>query len=269
MAFPSGSSSVVSNYQVQFAQVLMGPGTNYDVKEIQGLDLPPLRTKDEPRPLDVGQLMGQDFLDGRDITVELDVKVANLSGLMALVPQTVAEEFNLWVQVPTIAFPVGVGARIRKRNTPVDVRYTFGGLASVTYQFHATDPRLYEAVTTTSLTWGAGVSITNNGTMEERPQLTLVGPLTTPSVTNNTLPGAPFLSFQTLTAGQTLVVDLLTHLITLNGTAQPSAKLSTGNSWWWLQPGANTISWTSSDGAQPVGSSASITYSPAAYSSAT
>jgi len=270
VGYPAGASGTSAPWQFEFNGLVCGQGTDYEIQGLEGLDLPPIRTADLPRPLAVGELMGQDFMGGRDITVELDV--APLSALPALksatAPQTVATEYTFWFQTPVLPHPVGGTARVRKRSSPIDVRYVLGGLVKVSLLLHSTDPALYEATTATAIPWFGSANLTSNGDFVQYPIITLTGPLTLPSVINNTVPGAPDMNFATLGAGQTLVVDMRTHLLTVNGVAAPQDVLAS-SLWWWLLPGVNNIGFSSTDGAQPAGSGCSITYATAAYTSAT
>lgn len=82
------------------------------------------------------------------------------------------------------------------------------------------------------------VAVTNGGTFETRPLITINGPMTAPSVTN--LATAQTVSYSTLALGATdvLTVDLNARQGYLNGAFRPADLTS---SWWSLQPGVNVI----------------------------
>lgn len=271
MAMPTSFPPVTENWQFSFNGLVMGNPTNYGIVTIDGLDLPPINSGDVSHPFDVGELMGQDFTQGRDITLEVDVYPLEtyLPSLnFATVPETVAEEFDIWFYTPVFApNQLGCTGRIRKKNTTIDLTYANGGMAHVTLAFHCVDPRMYQYPATTNLTWSNAINVNNTGNIEHRPILNLTGPLDNPSVINNTLGGAD-LHFGSLSSGQVLQVDLLTRLVTLNGVAAPNYVLSTSN-WWWIQPGVNNIGFSSLDSSLPAGAGATMTYSPSSWISAT
>lgn len=85
------------------------------------------------------------------------------------------------------------------------------------------------------------VTITNAGSFETRPTITIVGPITAPAAVNQTT--GQTVSFSTLTLASTdvLVVDFLNKQATLNGAYRP-ADLS--SSWWVAAPGTTGVQLT-------------------------
>lgn len=137
--------------------------------------------------------------------------------------------------------------------TDTDVRFTIGLVAP--------DPRKYSTVlhqaTATQASAAAGlappltppftlpagappmaVAVTNAGSFETRPTITIAGPITGPAVVNQTTGAAVSFSGMTLAAGDQLVVDLLAKQSYLNGVYR-TADVS--SSWWSLPPGTTTV----------------------------
>jgi hypothetical protein len=82
------------------------------------------------------------------------------------------------------------------------------------------------------------IPVTNAGTFECRPVITIAGPLVGPGITN--LSYGQTISYQALTlaANDVLVVDLNARQGFLNGAFVPATISS---SWWVLQPGQNLV----------------------------
>lgn len=125
----------------------------------------------------------------------------------------------------------------------------------------APDPRKYgtvqHSVTVNQGTYAAGLAppltpplalpagfppmstvITNAGSFETRPTVTIAGPVTAPAVVNTTT--GQTVSFSTLTLGSTdvLIVDFLNKQATLNGVYRTADLAS---AWWVAQPGSTGV----------------------------
>lgn len=181
--------------------------------------------------------------------------------------------------------------RGRKRSTLIDIPYVLGNLAqNIPIQFWATDPTLYAAGTldptvgvpaplggftfappTTygggvtgsmsfNLSFGGGVeygaiTAVNSGDLPCFPLITFTGPMTTPTLTNASLPNNPFLSFgMVLNTGDTLVVNTdpkyPSAQYTVSGITQSSSRLYTltqASTWWAIAPGSNLLQFTTQD----------------------
>ena len=244
MAFPTTSAPTLSNYQYSYNGLTMGLNTPYQFAQIDGLDLPGIRTGDVTRPREHGEFIGIDLYGGRDITFTGDVTSDGTSLQSALTtlgtatPVGLNVETPLWLQLPNLP-TLGAMVRVRKRALPVDISWA-GGLASAAIQWHATDPRLYAQAQSSSiglgtplggmtfpasfpLSFGGGtvagvLNLTNSGNVETRPVLTIAGPVTTPTIKNTTTGWS--LTFTnsgsggyTVNAGDTLVIDLDTHSV--------------------------------------------------------
>ena len=99
---------------------------------------------------------------------------------------------------------------------------------------------------------GSNKTLTNSGTGEAYPTLTFNGPLTNPSMHNQTL-GKTFAVTKTLISGDTLVVDMREKTATLNGVTNSMGDLTAASEWIWLLSGGNTFQFASSGGSADTG----------------
>jgi hypothetical protein len=287
------STPTLQSWQWSFNGLALGAGTSYGVKKVTGLNLANIRSGDQSVPRDHGELIGLDLYGGRDVTMELWMSgtgglIANQLALSAAfqIQSQGASETPLWFQLPSQS-PLCVMARVRNRDMPWDADYAAGGKGEPAVKLHCTDPRIYTAGQSQSIslsssgggglgfpvgpfpvTFGASSSgsatINNAGNMEMRPIVIFNGPVTNPWIQNNTIASSPYLQFKnpaqssyTVLAGDQLVVDLgVPHraLYYSGGFASgvtPSAVLSwlvQGVSTWWdLLPGNNSVKYGSSD----------------------
>jgi phage-related protein len=106
------------------------------------------------------------------------------------------------------------------------------------------------------------LTVTNLGTTNSRPVLTISGPCINPTVQNVT--EGKMLSFvTTLLVGDQLVIDLGSKAVTLNGlVSRRGAVTSSPDQWWDLQPGANTIRFATGDSGN-TGSTLSVSWASA------
>ncbi len=99
---------------------------------------------------------------------------------------------------------------------------------------------------------GSNKTLSNVGTTEAYPILTFSGPLTNPSMHNQTL-GKTFAITKTLISGDTLVVDMREKTATLNGTTNALGDLTSNSEWIWLVPADNTMQFATSGGSTDTG----------------
>lgn len=110
----------------------------------------------------------------------------------------------------------------------------------------AADPRVYSQAAKVFnayyLFGGAGGALTNSGSAESFPVVTLTGPIVNPII-GNTTTGKSISLTKTLTAGQSLEIDFLNRTIrTETGANSYSALNYTSSEWWGFMPGSNTVS---------------------------
>lgn len=84
-------------------------------------------------------------------------------------------------------------------------------------------------------------TVTNAGNHDAPPVITITGPTTSPKITNVTTGKLIVLTGLTLTAGQSVVIDVNKRTIKRNDGTDLSGYFGSGSSWWVLGPGSNSI----------------------------
>lgn len=157
--------------------------------------------------------------------------------------------------------------RPTKANIPVDLNYQFG-VVEIPVEFTANDPLLYSSVLKTASTGlpsptagltfpvtfnvtfgastGGSMSVTNAGNYITAPVFTITGPVTNPAISFPAT-GQFFTVAINLIVGDTLVIDMAAHTVTLNGTASRYNLVTTGSSWFGIPPGTWSIGVASTD----------------------
>ena len=263
------------DYQLEYNGLVFGSGTSFELVQANGLDdLPDVRVSDTPRPSDHGLFPGNDYAGGRVVEVELEVTGASDAAFRANVDALGAATILRQTELPLSFRLPGTGngrriyARPRRRTLPVDRGYLFH-FGKAVIQFVATDPRVYadtETVLNTAaatsgggrtynrtyaLVYAAGGSggtllANNSGNFPTRPALTISGPCNTPRIENVTT-GEFIACNLTVASGDMLVIDMGAHTVLLNGTASRYSTLVGGSTFWDLEPGANSLKFTSAD----------------------
>ena len=298
MAFPQTAAPALNSWQVSYNGITMGPGSSYQLTNMTGLgDMPDIRSGDVNRPRDHGEFAGLNLLKGR--TVELDLWLSAgssnvqtlLETLATAIYPSVSTEIPLWVQLPNLP-TLAAMSRLIKRTVAFDVNYSAAQIATPMLQFHSTDPRLYSAPSTQSITLGtppggltfnvtfnagfgggtvaSSAVCTNSGNFDTRPLLYIYGPCTIPTVTNSTAGWSvtiqnPSSGGYTVQAGDYMTIDLDTHAVlyyTAGSTvgALRRSWIVSGSTWpntltgvWGLNAGNNTITFTSQDSSTVAG----------------
>ncbi len=98
---------------------------------------------------------------------------------------------------------------------------------------------------------GNQANIDNEGDAPAWPTITLVGPLTNPRISNNTV-GLSFELTETIAVGETVVVDMFNKTVLKDGSSIMSTVKSTSD-WWWLDPGVNDVETNSTGGVGDTG----------------
>lgn len=242
-----------------------GANSPYQILSVDGLEsLPDLRVQDDNRGFNDGMFSGRDFLAGR--TISMIIQTYGSTGASAqdnfntlqskLLPQT-SGTTPLYFKMPTVTGDQYINARVRGNRTTITPEYTYGQITSQ-FEFFCPDPRYYSSNQQTAtmaystptgriynrtynLVYGGGsatitTTISNNGWADTYPTITINGPITNPTVGNQTQSKA--LNFVgTFSNSDDLVVDLYNKLITLNG--QPARNLLISGDWFSAQPGNN------------------------------
>jgi len=262
----------LNNYSFAFNGYVFGGGTSvHQILDVQGLEgLPAIRNQDDNRGYFDGMFSGRDFLGGRTITMTVLTVAGNGNSAQAnynlLQSQALPQQSGttpLQFQLSPAGGLQFINARVRGNITQVDPDYTYGYIKSQ-LTFFCPDPRYYDNTTQTAsmtytlplgrsypriypLTYGGGsqtqtAPITNSGTTNTYPLITIYGPVINP-VVGSTKTGQ-YLSFNyTMAQSDVLSINLLNKTILLNGN--PARNLLIGSSQWFsAAPGANYFYFT-------------------------
>lgn len=295
MKFPAPTLTVptLATWQFSFNGFTFGNATPAAVLKVTGLgDNPHIRSSTPTRARDHGQLVGLDLYGGRTFTINVWAQPnatslqTNLLKLAAACEVGLATEQPLWFKQPNLPV-LCVMCRPRKKTVPWDLNYGAAMVAKPVVQFHATSPLVFgkgrsltvgvpgplpgmtfpSAGATFPLSFGgavkpAGVTADHTGNAPMKPVLVITGPVTTPSLSNDSLPGAPLMTIRnptqtgyTVTPGDQLVIDMDAHSVEyyVGGVASgsaPASRLSwvvAGSTWWYFQPGPNLVHLVSED----------------------
>ncbi len=263
-------------WQFTYDGLVFGDGTDIDVVDIQGLDLPDMRTSDQDVPGSHGLLAGLDRLAGRTVTLGLNVFEGNETDLYASLhalskatgPRDV--EFPLSFQVGNQT-PMRVMCRPRRRNVPVTWSHLWS-FVPASVQFEASDPLIYSdaelmdtataALSTAgwsydrSYDWSYGTDLNppkvahayNEGTAPTWWRAAVVGPCASPTIYSSA--GGAVSWNGSLAAGETLIFDShpSKRTVAIDGTASRYLYLDAASTWFPINPGLTDISLASSDG---------------------
>lgn len=247
---PPGSL-ITQDGQIQWAGLLMGPGTAYGV-DSSGLtgweDLPEIQTGDADRPTDHGAWPGARYAKSRLVAGQVwllpDTGDSAALGVVQTLRRALAlRDEERWLAVRVHGETLAVRARVNQRVVPTDKAYVTQGVSRAAVQWIAADPRRYQPTERLASTpppepeagldwtqgliwpldWGQATSTgdvvaANDGSAPSHPVITFQGPCTTPSVTEQTT-GRRLRYDIALAATDQLVVDTAEGTVTLNGTA--------------------------------------------------
>ncbi|GAA4905286.1 phage tail protein [Streptomyces coeruleoprunus] len=248
-------SLITREGQIQWAGLLLGPGTPYEIDR-QGLtgweDLPDADSADADRPTGHGAWPGARYARPRRVGAQVwllpepgargpEAAASALRTLRALRHAMALDDGEQWLAVRIGGETLAVRARIAQRVVPTDRHVLTQGVAKASVQWLATDPRRYavaEQYATTGapapeaglswpltwpLEWGEATSTgdviaANDGSAPTQPVIAFRGPCTRPSVTDR-VSGRRLRYLIDLAAEDELVVDTAAGTVTLNGTA--------------------------------------------------
>lgn len=241
-------SLITRDGQVQWAGLLMGPGTPYRI-DSNGLtgweDIPDFDTSDADRPTAHGTWPGSRYAKPRKVSGQVWITpdaagAATVQTVRALRQALSLSDDERWLSVRLHGEVLAVRARVNQRVVPVDRTYALQGVARAAVQWQADDPRRYavaeqsvitgppqpEPGLTWPLTWPldfgessvtGDVTALNDGSAPTLPVITFRGPCTTPSVTEQ-VSGRRLRYNITLADTDVLTVDTAAGTVTLNGT---------------------------------------------------
>lgn len=264
---------ITEDWQIEYnGLVLGGDTTPYPLISVDGLlDLPDMSSRDLQRLQRHGVLPGDDFADGRTITIVVEIATETsqafqtaLADLRTALVAGVSPELPLVFRLPPVneGQPVRVWARPRRRKLSVDLELLYE-LPTVTLQFQATDPRVYDNTSrfastplktaaggmtfdaTFDLTFGAvpegGFMVAENvGGFPTPVTLRVDGPAVNPRIRHTDFDRRLRTNI-TLDASQWLILDSASETVLLNGEHDRTSLLSTDSVFFDLQPGVNRI----------------------------
>ncbi|WP_369145949.1 phage tail protein [Streptomyces sp. R44] len=243
-------SLITQDGQIQWAGLLIGPGTpfNVDRSGLQGWeDLPEYDSSDADRPTSHGAWPGSRYAKPRKISgtiVLMPEYSAAAEAIRALRQSLALLDEERWLTVRLHGELLAVRARIAQRVVPADQGFATQGSSRMSIQWLASDPRRYgvneESTSTTApqpesgltwppeglqwpLSWGQATSTgdavaENTGSAAAHPLITFRGPCSMPTVTERVSKRRLRYAID-LAAGDELVVDTANGTVMLNGTA--------------------------------------------------
>lgn len=253
-----------------------------DVDKISGLDNAPYRETTRDHEGVDGGFLDAEFEKGRDIIIEgiiytdgADVETYLDSLKLNYAP--VRTPIPLYIKAP------GVTERLIYVK-PRGVRYDWSslrrlGITSAQFLMFAEDPRIYDAVeTSTTIGYGGdaglgfafpfgfnldfgggatpgGTNVTNTGNRPTPVTFVITGPIVSPVITN-TVTGDVMAFAITLGVGETLTINTRDRTVYLNGNINRRNTMTSAD-WFLLQPGVNFIGF---GGLSGTGSTMSITF---------
>jgi hypothetical protein len=255
---------IYRDYQYEFRGLPMGSGTPYFVETVDGLlAAPDVKSSDESRDDDHGDFPGLDSLAGRRIQMSMKVlaesKEEMESCLDALQAAMSVSRRNPFVEYEFVTRRPGKGKRlmlVRARKCSFVSEYDVAhGKANGALEWYGTDPRVYslgyrkKTLTIPSTLNTISDVLLIDGNFEDGmwPYLELGGPCVNPRISNLEDGNRQMKLDITLTAGQTLIIDVRSRTITLSGVDRTDV-VRTDSEWFALLPGVNTLTYNRSGG---------------------
>ncbi|GAA3371185.1 hypothetical protein GCM10020367_20830 [Streptomyces sannanensis] len=260
-------ATLTTDYQIDFAGLLLGPGTPYVVSDVVGLGAPELRTQDVDNPTDDGAFPGVDYYRPRVVRIEAAIRTP---GDPSAAADALARLHEV-ASTPSIRKTAGKLAVLRLRWPGRGVRRLYGrirradaistaqsifGWIPLELEFAATDPRFYDDVQQTlvlpldvsqdsqgfqaplvaPITTGVADPqerpgwVTNSGDLPAWPTITITGPVTNPRVWIVETGRVLELAL-TLGEGERIEIDTRpgTRWVLRNGSGNASAALTSAS----------------------------------------
>lgn len=236
-----------------------------DVLGVIGLDNANYRESRRDREGSDGGYIDAEFEQARDILINGEIYAD--SGTMETYLDSL--KYNYAPSSTVIPFYIkapGVDERVVFVK-PLGCKYDWDqarrlGIAKAQFKMHAEDPRIYSAtLTSTVIGYGGdagigigfnlgfdfgfgaslpnGANLTNSGNRSSPPIFIITGPVVSPVIISDTL-GKTMAFNITLSASDTLTIDMLNKTVLLNGSANRRNSVIQPN-WFFLEPGSNFI----------------------------
>jgi hypothetical protein len=275
------TAPTLDDYQIglESTGLVFGAATNYILKSWRGLGVGGYRDSLSARPFNHGITAGPEYRAETTVEIDLHLRGTSADEVVELADALISgwyidaratAEYGVMDQLH-VKLP-GQEQRFvkgRPRRSSADPSNFHNGWAPASVQFLVTDPTWYsstlhsQAMNLSAAPSGRGFNksfdygwggtatagaytITNLGAAPTKPVLTLVGPLTNPTLTNETTGEELELTY-TLGSGEILEVDFDAATILLNGTAS-RYYAKTGGFFWELVAGANTVRFSAQSG---------------------
>ncbi|MEU3352672.1 phage tail protein [Streptomyces sp. NPDC037389] len=273
---PPGSQ-ITQDGQIEWAGLLMGPGTPYqiDAKGLTGWDdLPELDSADVPKPDQHGSWPGAQWAKPRTVSATVWLLPDRLDQARAVArafrAATAVHSGEQWFAVRLHGQTLACRARVDRRVVPTDRTYVTQGIASVSIQWLCADPRRLGVTEQQGRTvlpapepgllwqpddglewplgWGeAGstgvITAVNEGDAPVSPVIEFHGPVDLPSLTR--LSDGRQLEYDIqLAEADVLTVDTTDGTVLLNGTTSrlyTATNRSTPEQLFQLEPGDTSL----------------------------
>jgi hypothetical protein len=252
-------------------------GVDYDrvVANVEGLDMPGVRTADVSLGGGDGALGGIDALEARTITMSLELAAGSqadwyaVSAALRTATAHRSDDLPLVFRLHDAGPLLRLYCRPRRRNIPVSNRQAFAN-QTVDLQFYAPDPRIYSDSEYTSQTtapslpegfsfprvypydFGAGgsaevINAFNAGDAPAPWTAVVYGPCEQPTIIG---PGGSLRWEGTLASGESVHFDAhpSRETVLVGGSSSQFGLLSDDSDWWLLEPGSNNVVLESGDG---------------------
>lgn len=256
--------------QIQWGDLLMGPGTGYSVQSISGMDdLPEIRNADVPKSDAHGDYTGPDYTGPRTVQIGLTLVADDPDSLrvMTLALRRATQPQQRPADLRFVDQGVSLSAKLRRRAVPYDAENLWR-TGSAALEFYCADPYLYglveqsEATTAYSpasgrvyartypVTYGSSgasgsITATNSGDAPAYPVLRLDGPVANPSVEQTNV-GALLVLDATLQPGEYVLIDTRSRAVLFQGTSPRRSWVRGGSTWPLLVPGDNQLTYRGS-----------------------
>lgn len=242
------------------------------LSELDGLEMPKIRTSTGNYAGRDGGFIGAQYFAPRDISIQGTAFSSDVASL-----ETVRRNLQSALLGDTVTLNIvtnagnsySINANLIDFSMPIK-----GNVFSAAYKIEllAPDPTIYSsanAVTPVTLTpivtsgfvipftlpltlpsSSLPTSITNAGTVAVYPLITMTGIATNPVLTNNTT--GEFFGLNVTTATSDVIsINMAQRSVTLNGS-NIFGDVGSGSAWWFLVPGGNEVSLTTSSGSDTV-----------------
>lgn len=255
MPIIASSTVPLSDFQVDFDGLIMGPGTPYGITLMGGfLDMAGVRANYTPRARAHGGYTEPHYADGATYDLEMDVtataSTSFADAVAALQSGTYPQQTTRLLRFKMPGQDVRLmNVQCVRRSIPVEQAFTFGMANKAALQFYAPDPLKYgeQLYDTTGLATSSGgltypltyplnygsagnlgrITATNPGSADASLILTVSGPIDAQGFSVTTIEDGVTLTYNAaLGANDTVVIDTRVGSVILNGTADRRALLS-------------------------------------------